>query len=115
MRRCYHLYKDSQHFSYFHPYRCDEGYNAASRLIDVAKRRGTIGAEVGEKSRITGTNLAFGFDCSVFEWMAKPQEAWRGERLGRAMKQLHGMANSNVPKGMLFPSSFFSISVLLVD
>ncbi|KAF7346972.1 S-adenosyl-L-methionine-dependent methyltransferase [Mycena venus] len=76
---------------------CDEGYNAASRLIDVAKRRGMAGAEVGDKSRITGTNLAFGFDCSVFEWMAQPQQAWRGERLGRAMKQLHGMANSNVP------------------
>ncbi|KAJ7210105.1 S-adenosyl-L-methionine-dependent methyltransferase [Mycena pura] len=76
---------------------CDEGYNAASRLIDVAKRRGTASAGVENKSRITGTNLAFGFDCSVFEWMAKPEQAWRGERLGRAMKQLHGMANSNVP------------------
>ncbi|KAJ6566042.1 S-adenosyl-L-methionine-dependent methyltransferase [Mycena capillaripes] len=56
---------------------CDEGYNAASRLIGVAKLRGADGAEVGGKSRITGTNLAFGFDCSVFEWMAQPQQAWR--------------------------------------
>ncbi|KAJ7094326.1 S-adenosyl-L-methionine-dependent methyltransferase [Mycena epipterygia] len=79
---------------------CDEGYNAASRLIDVAKRRGAPKAttnEAEDKARITGTNLAFGFDCSVFEWMGKPEQAWRGERLGRAMKQLHGMANANVP------------------
>ncbi|KAJ6566268.1 S-adenosyl-L-methionine-dependent methyltransferase [Mycena capillaripes] len=76
---------------------CDEGYNAASRLIDVAKMRGTENAQEVSKSRITGTNLAFGFDCSVFDWMAQPEQAWRGERLGRAMKQLHGMANSNVP------------------
>ncbi|KAJ7766958.1 S-adenosyl-L-methionine-dependent methyltransferase [Mycena maculata] len=78
---------------------CDEGYNAASRLIDVAKRRGSGGTDTPaeDKPRVTGTNLAFGFDCSVFEWMAKPEQAWRGERLGRAMKQLHGMANANVP------------------
>ncbi|EIN08722.1 S-adenosyl-L-methionine-dependent methyltransferase [Punctularia strigosozonata HHB-11173 SS5] len=80
----------------------DEGYKAASRLIDVAKLRGPSGsadvsADAG-KARVTGTNLAFGFDCSVFDWMAKPEQAWRGERLGRAMKQLHGMANQNVPK-----------------
>ncbi|KAJ7141986.1 S-adenosyl-L-methionine-dependent methyltransferase [Mycena filopes] len=74
---------------------CDEGYNAASRLVDVAKRRG-LGGTTADK-RITGTNLAFNFDCSVFDWMAQPEQTWRGKRLGLAMKQLHGMANENVP------------------
>ncbi|KAJ7186476.1 S-adenosyl-L-methionine-dependent methyltransferase [Mycena filopes] len=77
---------------------CDEGYNAASRLVDVAKRRGLNSTTTDEsRKRITGTNLAFNFDCSVFDWMAQPEQTWRGKRLGMAMKQLHGMANENVP------------------
>lgn len=66
---------------------CDEGYNAAARLQEAAKTHGAA----------TGANLAFNFQGSTFNWMAAPERAWRGERLGRAMKQLHGMANANVP------------------
>ncbi|KAJ7186459.1 S-adenosyl-L-methionine-dependent methyltransferase, partial [Mycena filopes] len=78
---------------------CDEGYNAASRLVDVAKRRGLDATADNDNSRkrITGTNLAFNFDCSVFDWMAQPEQTWRGKRLGLAMKQLHGVVNGNVP------------------
>ncbi|KZW02262.1 S-adenosyl-L-methionine-dependent methyltransferase [Exidia glandulosa HHB12029] len=66
---------------------CDEGYNAASKLQEAAKSQG----------QTSGCKLAFGFQGSVFDWMAAPERTWRGERLGRAMKQLHMMANANVP------------------
>ncbi|EJD39075.1 S-adenosyl-L-methionine-dependent methyltransferase [Auricularia subglabra TFB-10046 SS5] len=66
---------------------CDEGYNAASKLQEAAKSHG----------QASGSKLAFGFQGTVFDWMAAPEHAWRNERLGRAMKQLHMMANANVP------------------
>ncbi|KZT20604.1 S-adenosyl-L-methionine-dependent methyltransferase [Neolentinus lepideus HHB14362 ss-1] len=69
----------------------DEAYKASSRLLDAAKET------PGEEKKLPGVNLAFGFDMSIFEWMSKPEEAWRGQRLGKAMQQLHRMANGNVP------------------
>lgn len=45
-------------------------------------------------------NIAFGFEEHVFDWFASPAQAWRGQRMGRAMQQLHRMANGNVVTGM---------------
>lgn len=44
-------------------------------------------------------NIAFGFSGSVFEWMSTPEQAWRGQRVGKAMQQFHRAVNSNVSEG----------------
>ena len=78
----------------------DEGFRATSRLLDAAK---VIPADDGEQKskRIPATNIAFGFEGSVFAWMSDPERSWRGERLGQAMKQLHTVLNSHVSEGQL--------------
>ncbi|KAF8079201.1 S-adenosyl-L-methionine-dependent methyltransferase [Lyophyllum atratum] len=67
---------------------CDEGFKATSYLLEASKAPSTGG------KRVPAVNLAFGFDKSVFEWMS--DNAWRGRRMGKAMQQLHRMANGNV-------------------
>lgn len=52
-----------------------------------------------QKSAVTGANIAFGFESSIFKWMALPDNVWRAQRVGRAMQQYHRMANSNVRTG----------------
>ncbi|KIY52058.1 hypothetical protein FISHEDRAFT_70293 [Fistulina hepatica ATCC 64428] len=65
----------------------DEGFRAASRLLAVAK------IPAAEKQR-PALPLAYGFEADVFDWMAT--EPWRGQRLTKAIQQLHKVANSNV-------------------
>ncbi|KAG5643503.1 hypothetical protein DXG03_000744 [Asterophora parasitica] len=67
---------------------CDEGFKATSYLLEAAKPASS------EEKRLPAVNLAFGFDKSVFEWMS--DQEWRGRRMGKAMQQLHRMANGNV-------------------
>ena len=43
--------------------------------------------------------MLFRSEESVFEWFASPAQAWRGQRMGRAMQQLHRMANGHVVDG----------------
>lgn len=73
--------------------RGDEGFKATAYLKEAAAP-----AEEGSKE-VPGTNIAFGFSETVFEWMASPGNAWRGQRMGKAMQQLHRMANGNVITG----------------
>ncbi|XP_006459128.1 hypothetical protein AGABI2DRAFT_116080 [Agaricus bisporus var. bisporus H97] len=67
---------------------CDEGFKATSHLLPASKN-----AAPGEKE-LVAVNLAFGFNGPLFDWMS--QEAWRGKRMGNAMKQLHSVVNGNV-------------------
>ncbi|RDB19401.1 O-methyltransferase SfmM3 [Hypsizygus marmoreus] len=67
---------------------CDEGFKATSYLSEASKP-----VTEGEK-RLPAVNIAFGFKKSVFEWMS--DQEWRGRRMGKAMQQLHRMANGNV-------------------
>ena len=70
--------------------RCDEAFKATSHLSEAA--------EITEgKTRLPGLNIAFGFHKSPFEWMS--DNAWRGERMGKAMQQLHRTTNGNVTSG----------------
>lgn len=71
--------------------RCDEGFKATSHLLPASKN-----AAPGEKE-LVAVNLAFGFNGPLFDWMS--QEAWRGKRMGNAMKQLHSVVNGNVITG----------------
>jgi len=82
--------------SYCH--RTDEAAKATVHLLDVAtcQERG---------NRKTAANIAFGFDGSIFTWMASPGNEWRGKRTGNAMVQLHNMSNEGMGKGMLRISS----------
>lgn len=73
--------------------RGDEGFRATSRLIDAAKISGS-------GKRVPAVNIAFDFDISVFSWMSSPDQAWRGARLGKAMQQLHSVANIHVSEGL---------------
>ncbi|KAF8516483.1 hypothetical protein JB92DRAFT_2910214 [Gautieria morchelliformis] len=68
----------------------DEGFRAASRLLDAAKV-----PQHGEKILPAG-NIAFGFSGTVFDWMSTPEQAWRAERLGKAMQQLDKSTNIHV-------------------
>ncbi|KAG6811266.1 hypothetical protein H0H92_008259 [Tricholoma furcatifolium] len=67
---------------------CDEGFKATSYLLEASK------PSLDGARRLPAVNLAFGFNNTVFEWMA--DQAWRGRRMGKAMQQLHLMANGNV-------------------
>lgn len=49
----------------------------------------------GWANRKTAANIAFGFNDFIFTWMASPGNEWRGKRAGKAMIQLHGMANED--------------------
>lgn len=68
------------------------------------------GSDAG-KNTVPAVNLAYGFKQSVFEWMASPEHAWRGQRMGKAMQQLHRMANENVVTGKLLLRYYFAISL----
>ncbi|KAF9469574.1 S-adenosyl-L-methionine-dependent methyltransferase [Collybia nuda] len=67
---------------------CDEGFKATSYLLEASK------LPLKQEKRLPAVNVAFGFEKSVFEWMS--DQAWRGKRMGKAMQQLHKMANGNV-------------------
>ncbi|KAG6907938.1 hypothetical protein DXG01_006796 [Tephrocybe rancida] len=67
---------------------CDEGFKATSYLLEASK------PPADDARRLPAVNLAYGFDKTVFEWMA--DQEWRGRRMGKAMQQLHRMANGNV-------------------
>ena len=79
----------------------DEGFRATSRLLDAAKS--TSQPQNMTSDRTTGTQLAFGFDGSIFAWMSAPEHAWRNQRLGQAMQQLHGVLNGKISEGPFFP------------
>lgn len=70
------------------PNRCDDAFKAAAYLVEAARS--------DDKPAL---NLALRFDEPVFERWSSPQHAWRGQRMGQAMKQLHQMANGNVKTG----------------
>jgi hypothetical protein len=78
--------------------RGDEGFRAASRLLDAAKV-----PPPGQKILPAG-NIAFGFSGTVFDWMATPEQAWRAERLGKAMQQLDKSTNIHASEGAVTPS-----------
>ena len=92
----------------------DEGFRAASHLLDAAKIMppsdqtppGT------PPTRHPAFNLAFGFSGPSFEWRSHPENAWRAQRLGKAMQQLHRMANANVSEGKLGVSSALLVALL---
>jgi hypothetical protein len=63
--------------------------------LDAAK---TITPGNAEKN-ITAANIAFNFSGSIFDWMSRPEEAWRGKRLGKAMQQFDHTFNPNVSEG----------------
>ncbi|EPQ59774.1 S-adenosyl-L-methionine-dependent methyltransferase [Gloeophyllum trabeum ATCC 11539] len=86
----------------------DEGFRAASRLLDSAKIRKDENGQVVKS--LPAVNLAFGFQEPIFEWMSKPEEAWRGQRLGKAMQQLHRMSNGNV--GIDYPWSTLTSPII---
>ncbi|KAJ2974320.1 hypothetical protein NUW54_g11911 [Trametes sanguinea] len=71
---------------------CDDGFKAAAYLAEAAREDGQPAA----KGAPTALNLAFGFQGPAFQHWANADQAWRGKRMGQAMKQLHQMANANV-------------------
>ncbi|EKM53028.1 uncharacterized protein PHACADRAFT_259202 [Phanerochaete carnosa HHB-10118-sp] len=71
---------------------CDDSFKAAAHLVETARAGGNKGGKKGK----SGANLAFGFEGPLFEWYSGPAQVWRGQRMGRAMQQLHKMANGNV-------------------
>ncbi|KIP03658.1 hypothetical protein PHLGIDRAFT_130017 [Phlebiopsis gigantea 11061_1 CR5-6] len=79
----------------------DDGLKAAGYLLEAAKAAGVGALDRRAKPAL---NLAFGFEESVFEWFASPAQAWRGQRMGRAMQQLHRMANGHVVDDFDWPA-----------
>lgn len=79
-------------------YSGDEAFRAASRLLDAAKTTAPVNPDKPHK-KLPAVNIAYNFSGSIFEWMSRPEEAWRGKRLGEAMQQLHRMCNINVSEG----------------
>ncbi|KAH8079791.1 S-adenosyl-L-methionine-dependent methyltransferase [Cristinia sonorae] len=73
----------------------DEGFKATSYLLEAAKQSHPK-SDSESAQTLPAVNLAYGFKESVFEWMANPAHAWRGQRMGKAMQQLHRMANGGV-------------------
>ncbi|KAG6847786.1 hypothetical protein H0H93_006002 [Arthromyces matolae] len=67
---------------------CDEGLKATSYLLEASR------PSVDSTRRLTAASHAFAFNGTIFEWMASQE--WRGRRMGKAMQQLHRMANGNV-------------------
>ncbi|OJT07762.1 O-demethylpuromycin-O-methyltransferase [Trametes pubescens] len=70
---------------------CDDGGKATAYLVEAARTTPSV-----DKSPTPALNLAFGFEGPVFQHWADGAHAWRGKRLGHAMKQLHQVANGNV-------------------
>lgn len=80
----------------------DEGFRSTSRLVDAAKldpANSPANSLDKPKKGLPAANIAFGFDTTIFEWMASPEQTWRTERLGKAMQQLHSVANVHVADG----------------
>ncbi|CDO74764.1 hypothetical protein BN946_scf185001.g12 [Trametes cinnabarina] len=71
---------------------CDDAFKAAAYLAEAARE----GEQPAVKGAPTALNLAFGFEGPAFKHWANADHAWRGKRMGQAMKQLHQMANANV-------------------
>ncbi|EKM48202.1 uncharacterized protein PHACADRAFT_214909 [Phanerochaete carnosa HHB-10118-sp] len=74
---------------------CDDEFKSAAHLVETARAAGNTG---GKKTK-AAFHVAFGFDRPVFEWYSDPAQVWRGQRMSRAMEQLHRMANGNVVTG----------------
>jgi hypothetical protein len=54
---------------------------------------------IPDDKKKTAKNFAFNSTMGLFEWMASPGNEWRGKRAGKAMVQLHGMANGGIGEG----------------
>ncbi|KAI0823437.1 S-adenosyl-L-methionine-dependent methyltransferase [Trametes gibbosa] len=78
---------------------CDDGGKAAAHLVEAAR---TSASPTGTPT--PALNLAFGFDGPVFQHWNGPSNAWRADRMGLAMKQVHQMANGNVVHDFDWPS-----------
>lgn len=89
-----HIFAFSNLLSVTH-LRGDEGFRATSRLLEAAKTN----IDEDSTKQLPAVNIAFGFNDTVFDWMSRPEEAWRGKRMGEAMQQLHRMANIHVAEG----------------
>ena len=70
----------------------DDGAKATTRLLEAATQKG--------EAKKTAANIAFDFNGPLFGWMASPGNEWRGKRAGKAMVQLHGMANGGIGEGI---------------
>lgn len=77
--------------------RTDDAFKATAYLLEAAR----AADQSEDKKGKPAINVAFGFDEHVFEWWATPERSWRSKRMGRAMQQLHRMANENVVTGTL--------------
>ncbi|GJF00455.1 hypothetical protein PsYK624_167430 [Phanerochaete sordida] len=73
---------------------CDDGFKSAAYFVEA-----TRAAADPNGAHTPASNLAFGFTGSVFRRWLEPEHAWRGKRMGQAMKQLHHAANRNVITG----------------
>ncbi|KAH9852108.1 S-adenosyl-L-methionine-dependent methyltransferase [Lenzites betulinus] len=78
---------------------CDDGGKAAAHLVEAARTRTTT-TEIPTPA----LNLAFGFEGPVFQHWNDASNAWRADRMGLAMKQVHQMANGNVVTDFDWPS-----------
>ena len=67
--------------------------------MDAARPTGPVNAQ---NKRLPAINIAFDFSVPIFEWMSRPEQAYRGKRMGEAMQQLHRMANFHVSEGMIY-------------
>ena len=81
--------------------RGDDGFKATAYLLEAAKAAAAAAESGAGKKARPAMNIAFGFEEHVFDWFASPAQAWRGQRMGRAMQQLHRMANGNVVTGTI--------------
>jgi len=86
------FYKIPQLLTKVFLHRADDGAKAAVHLLDAAR-------QTGETKKRTAANIAFNYSETLFEWMASLGNEWRGERAGRAMVQLHEMANGGIGEG----------------
>jgi hypothetical protein len=73
-------------------FRTDDAFRAASHFTEVAKAS-TAGR------RLPAHAAAYGYNSTIFEWMSTPEQAWRGQRVGRAMVQSHTFANKHIAEG----------------
>jgi hypothetical protein len=74
--------------------RTDDSLRAAAFFTEAAKAAPGAGGR-----RLPAHAAAFGYDSTIFEWMAAPAQAWRGARVGRAMVQSHTFANRHIAEG----------------
>lgn len=91
-RKCLSSFFFLQKLSHCH--RADDGAKATIHLLGAATFQ-------GRENQKTAANIGFGFNGSIFNWMASPGNEWRGKRAGNAMVQLHGMANGGIGEGIL--------------